>query len=340
VRRTGYGLAFGAALACLAVTGWPGDPADPGTWLNRADVIAVPVLAGAGWAAWRVFGPAGGSRLARSVRAGGYLAVFAVLLLKARVERSEYAAWHGGVWLAGLWTGEILFLAALAAYVAGLTGVTARRSPVRPAALAVGTVAGVGFGLVLLALPPLGDPLRIRGAALTVLHGVGWWVAVPLVLAGGIAAGAMAARRISDRGSVRPLSDLRARQGVATGLCAGTSAALLVSVVGLSVAALLAHGPGPFPLALPRIGHAPASVLVFEVSLSVSAAGYLLPLVVFPVLGAGLGAWGGMLAGQPASGPGGGGGGGGSGQPEAPSPPADGSILDDDREPELVLSGR
>jgi hypothetical protein len=328
-------------VACLAVTGWPGDLADPGTWLNRADVIAVPVLAGAGWAAWRVFGPPGGSRLARRVRAGGYLTVFVMLLLKARVERSEYAAWHGGVWLAGLWTGEILFLVALAAYVAALTGVTARRSPVRPAALAVGTIAGVGCGLVLLALPPLGDPLHIRGRALSVLHGVGWWVAVPLVLAGGIAAGAMAARRISDRGSVRPLSDLRARQGVATGLCAGISAALLVSVVGLSAAALLAHGPGPFPLALPRIGHAPASVLTFEVSLS--AAGYLFPLVVFPVLGAGLGAWGGMLAGQPASGPGnggGGGGGGGSDEPEPPPPPAGGSIRDEDREPELVLSGR
>ena len=340
MRRTGYWLAFGAAATCLAVTAWPGAQADPATWINRVDVIvAPPLLAGAGWAACRAFGPPGGSRLARSVRAGGYLAVFALLLVKAPAERWQYAAWHGGVWLAGLWTGEILFLAALAAYVAGLTAVTARRPPVHPAALAVGSAAGVACGLVLLALPPMGDPLHIPATWLAVLHGLGRGVAIPLVLAGAIAAGLTAARRISGRAGVRPLSDLRARQGVAAGACAGAAAALLVSLAGLSATALLAHGAGPFPLAVPVARHVPPSVAVLEVSLSVSAAGCLLPLLVFPVLGAGLGAWGGMAVGQPAPGHGGGGGG-GSDAPVPPCPPPDGRSLDEDREPELVLSGR
>jgi hypothetical protein len=339
VRRTGYWLALGAAAACLAMIGWPGARADPATWINRVDVIAAPpLLAGAGWAACRVFGPPGGGRLARCVRAGGYLAVFALLLVKPRAERSQYAAWHGGVWLAGLWTGEILFLAAMAAYVAGLTAVTARRSPVRPGALAVGAAAGVACGLVLLTAPPMGNPLHVPATWLAVLHGVGRGVAIPLVLAGAIAAGLTAARRTSDRGRARPLSDLRARQGVAAGVCAGAAAALLVSLVGLSATALLAHGAGPFPLAVPIARHVPASVAILEVSLTASAVGCLLPLVVFPVLGAGLGAWGGMAAGQPARGHGGGG-----GRPDGPAPlssPPGGQSLDEDREPELALSGR
>jgi hypothetical protein len=88
---------------------------------------------------------------------------------------------------------------------------------------------------------------------------------------------------------------------------------------------------------VPIARHVPASVAILEVSLSASAVGCLLPLVVFPVLGAGLAAWGGMAAGQPARGHGGGGGG-----PDgpAPSPPPGGQSLDEDREPELALSGR
>jgi hypothetical protein len=335
VRRTGYWLAFGIAAAVLAVTGWPGTSPGPATWISRVDVMAAPaLLAAAGWAARRAFGPPGGSRLARGVRAGGYLAVFALLLVKARAERSEYVAWRGGSWLAGLWTGEIVFLVAMAAYVAGLTAVTARRPPARPAALAVGTAAGTASGLVVLALPAMGNPLHIPGAALVVLHGVGWGVAIPLVLGGGVAAGLITARRTTDPGNVLPLSEVRARQGVAAGVCAGAVAALLVSLGGLIAAALAPHGAGPFPLPLPDARHVPVGVVEFEVSLSASAGGYLLPLAFFPVLGAGLGAWGGMAAGQPARG-GGGGGGGGPGGPVPPSPPPD--LLSEEPEEEYVL---
>jgi hypothetical protein len=340
VRRSGYWLAFGTAAAVLAVTGWPGTSPGPATWISRVDVIAAPVLlAGAGWAARRAFGPPGDGRLARSVRAGGYLAVFALLLVKTRAERSQYVAWRGGPWLAGLWTGEIVFLLAMAAYVAGLTAVTARRSPARPTALAVGTAVGTASSLVILALPAMGNPLHVPGSALVILHGVGWGVAIPLVLGGGVAAGLITARRITVRGDVLPLSDLRARQGVAAGLCTGAAAALLVSLAGLSTAALAPHGPGPFPLPLPVARHVPPNVVEWEVSVGASAAGYLLPLVIFPVLGAGLGAWGGMVAGQPARG-GGGGGGGGPYEPVLPSPPPGGQSLEEDREPELALSGR
>src|SRR5262249_61564344 len=118
--------------------------------------------AGSPWLARRVLGPAGDSWLARIVRVGGYAAVFALLLVKAEVERSEYAAHSGRAWLAGVWAGEIIFLVIIAVYVAGLLAVTARRPPFSPAALAIGTGAGVAGGLPIFALPPGGRGRHIR----------------------------------------------------------------------------------------------------------------------------------------------------------------------------------
>jgi hypothetical protein len=336
LRRIGYLLAFGAAAAALAVTGWPGGSGHPATAVDTFDVIAAPVLlAAAGGAARRVFGPPGPSWQARGARAAGYLVVFALVLVKARAERSEYAAWRGGSWLAGLWVGEILFLLALAAYVAALTAVTARRPPGRPATLVTGAVAGAGIGLVVLALPPAGDPLHVTGAWLAVAHGAARWAAIPVVLGGGVVAGLVAARRTSRADSALPLADVRARQGVAAGLCAGAMAALLVSVAGITAAALRPH---PIAHSLPGLAvgsHVPVSVLAFETSLGNSAAGCLLVLIFYPVLGAGLGAWGGLLAaGQPGHQPGTGrGGGGGSRGPVPSSPPPGGRRLSEDRQP-------
>lgn len=341
LRKIGYLLAFGAAVAGFAVTGWPGAPANPATLVNRVDVIAVPVLlAAAGWAARRVFGPPGPTWSARSVRAGGYAAVFALLLVKVHAERFEYAAWRGGSLLAGLWVGEIIFLLAIAAYVAGLTAVTVRRPRIAPATLITGVVAGTAIALVVLALPPAGDPLHITSAWPAVVHGVVRGLAIPLVLGGGILAGRVAARRTVRQGNSLPLADLRARQGVAAGLCAGAVAALLVFIAGVTAAALRPDLAAHYLSALPHAGHVPLSVLAFETGLSDSAAGHLLVLVCYPILGAGLGAWGGILAaGQPGRQPGtGGGGGGGSRGPVSPPPPPGGRRLSQDPQP-AVLSG-
>ena len=321
LHRIGYLLAFGAAAAGLAVTGWPGASADPATPVNRLDVIAAPVLlAAAGWAARRVFGPPGRSWQARSARAVGYAAVFALVLVKTQAARSEYAAWHGGSWLAGLWVGEVLFLLAIAAYVAALTAVTARRAPGRPATLVTGAVAGTALGLVLSVAP-----------------GTARWAAMPVVLGGGIAAGLIAVRRTPRAGRPLALADVRARQGVAAGLSAGAVAALLVSVAGVTVAALRPHLVAHSLPASVGGSHVPVSVLAFETSVIHSAAGYLLVLVCYPLLGAGLGAWGGLLAAdQPGRRPGTDGG--GSWGPVPPSPPPGGRRLGEDRQP-AVLSG-
>ena len=324
--KIGYRLAFSVPAAGLAWFSWPGAPTDPATLINRVDVVAtVAMLAGLPWAVRRVFGPDGQSPLARITRVGGYALVFTLVLVKAHVERSEYAAPAAHPGLAGLWAGEMVFLVVVAAYVAGLLAVTTQRPPVSPAALAIGTGAGIAVGLAMYALPPLAHPPHVANAWLTGAYTAARVLVVPLVAGAGVAAGLMAARRTSGRGSQLPLADTRARQGVAAGLCAGAAAALLLSVLGISTIALLPQEAARLQWALPGRHTAPGSVYAFEVSLSNSAAGHLLVLILAPLLFAGLGAWGGLYgAGRPGRRPGGGGGGGGGGYGPVPEPPPPG----------------
>ena len=350
-RRIGYGLAFAMAAAGLAAVGWPGAAANPATLINRVDVIAILLmLAVLPWLARSRFGPVRDSRLTRIVRIGGCLALFVLVVVKDDVERFKYGALPGRSWLAGLWAGEILFLVVTAIYLTGLLAVTARRTPARPAVLATGVCAGAGAGLVVFALPPVGNPLHVTRAWLAVMHGLGWGVAVPLVLGGGIVAGLMAARKAAGRSGQTAMADVRARQGTAAGLCAGAAAALFVSVAGVSAAALLPHQATHFQAATPGVHrvrnpqiaifldpqHVPSSLAAFEASLGDSAAGYLLVLLCFPLIGAGLGAWGGICAAGRRSDGGGGGGGEGPPSPEPPAP--GGRRLDPERQPS-VLSG-
>jgi hypothetical protein len=354
-RRIVSSLVFLAATAGLAWAGWPGAPANPATLINRVDVIAaVVVLAGLPWLARRVFGPAGDSWLARIVRVGGYAAVFALVLVKAEVERSEYAAHSGRAWLAGVWAGEIIFLVVMMAYVAGLLAVTARRPPFSPVALAIGAIAGVAAGLLLYALPPVGRRPRITIGWLADVYGVARALAVPLALGTAIAAGLVAARRTVRRRKQLPLADVRARQGVAAGLCAGAVAALLFCVLSTGTIALLPHVVKPvlWVFARPRPpvwslggGHLPRpsmynpALYQFEMSVADTAAGYLLALICFPLFGAGLGAWGGLFAaGRSGRRPGGGGGGGGGAPEPGPPPPDGGRRVTDDRQPAIVRS--
>jgi hypothetical protein len=347
-------LVFLAAAAGLVWAGWPGAPANPATMINRVDVVAVVVmLAGLPWLARRVFGPAGSSWLARIVRVGSYAAVFALVLVKAEVERSEYAVHSGRAWLAGFWAGEIIFLLVIAAYVAGVLALTAQRPPFSPVALAIGTGAGAMAGLLMYALPPVGRWPHITMGWLAGVYGVARVLALPLALGAGIAAGLVAARRAGRRRRQLPLADLRARQGMAAGLCAGAAAALVFCVLSTGTAALLPHMVKPLlwvftkprpPVWSMRGGHLPhpsmynAALYQFEMSFADTAAGYLLALVCFPLFGAGLGAWGGLFAaGHPGRRPGGGGGGGGGGEPEpGPPPPDGGRRARDDRQPALL----
>jgi len=349
-RRIGFSLAFLAAAAGMTWAGWRGAAANPATLINRVDVIAaVVLLAGLPWLARRVFGPGGTSWLARIVRVGGYAAVFALVLVKAEVERSEYAARSGRAWLAGVWAGEVIFLVVIAAYVAGLLAVTARRPPFSPVALAIGAGAGVAAGLLMYALPPVGRWPHITTGWLAAGYGVARVLALPLALGTAIAAGLVAARRAGRRRQRLPLADVRARQGLAAGLCAGAVAALLFCLLNTGTVALLPHMVKPllwvFTRPRPPVwtlagGHLPhpsmwnPALSQFEMSVADTAAGYLLALICFPLFGAGLGTWGGLFAaGRSGRRPGGGGGGGGGGEPKPGPPPPDGGRHADDRRP-------
>lgn len=340
-RSIRYALTSGA-VAALAWAWWPAAPAGLATVIRRLDVtVAVLMLAGLPWLARRFVGPAGRSRAARAVRAGGYAMVIAVVLVKVAVRRSGYPGLAGASRLAGVWAGEIVFLLVLAAYVTGILAVTARRPPIRPPALVIGTGAGLGAGVIMYALPPVGGLLHVAGGWPTRVYGAARVLAVLAVLAAGIAAGRAAARRARGRDGNLSLADVRARQGVATGLCAGAAAALVVCVLGIGTGVFVPHALDRLRWALSGPHLAPTGVYAFGIGLTDTAAGHLLVLVIFPVLGAGLGAWGGLCAaGRPGTLPGEGGGGGGH-EPQPPPPPSPrgGQHLGEDHPPAILRGG-
>ena len=329
--------------------------------INWVDVIATAViLAGLPWVIRRFFGPVAASRRAWAARIGGYAAVIALVAVKSGVARFEHPPAVQRHLLGGIWTGEIVFLVVLAAYVAGLLAVTARRPPAAPAALAIGARAGVAVALVMYALPSMGHPLHLANALLAWAYNAARVLALLLALGAIIAAGIAAARRTPVLGSRLPPADARARHGVAAGLCAGTVAALLVSLLGISTVALFPREANRLTWTLPyrytmpnspallwQYRHAPAmqyrdaapgAVYEFEVGVTNSAAGYFVVLVFFPILGAGLGAWGGLYgAGQPRRRPGGGGG--GDGGPDPVPPPPDDDVRHDDETLPAILRG-
>jgi len=336
-RTIGYWVALAAATAALGWAAWPGEAANPATLISRVDVVAtVLIMAGLPLVVRRRFGGLGRSLLPRLLRTAGYAAVFTLMLVKAVVERSELAKFSG-VQLVGVWAGEVVFLFVIAAYVAALLAVTAQWPPARPATLAIGSGVGVLVGLAAFVLRPMANHVHIANRWLADLYNLGKIAGIALVIYASIKAAVTAARRTSRRDSHLPLTDVRARQGFAAGLCLGAAAALLVTVLGVTTIALVPHVARslqwtlPDGLLQPGRGRTltPDIVIDFDVSFSKAAAGYLLVLIAFPLLGAGIGAWGGLFAaGNSGQTPGGGGGGGGGGGPDPePGPPDGGRSL-------------
>jgi hypothetical protein len=287
------------------------------------------------WLVQRRFGPIGSSWTARTVRIAGFTLVAALILVKAAVERHEFAHLARTA-LAGTWTGEILFLFVIAAYVAGLLAITARRSPASPAATLISIAAGVLLGLAVYTLRPLDNQVHIDDAWLSATVDIARVAAVAAAFAFATVAVIMAARRTSrpQRDGKLPLTRVRARQGVAAGLCVGITCALLVSVLGIATIAVSPHAAGSIQWTIPGRDLPASSLYGFEVNASHAVAGYLLILIIFPILGAGIGAWGGMYAaGNRGLRPGGGGGGGTRPPKPKPPRPSGGRHLDGRPEP-------
>jgi hypothetical protein len=313
-RKMGYWLAIGGAAACVVGASWPGAAGNPATLISRVGALAIAgLIALLHWPVRRRYGSIGASLTARIVRIAGFALVAALILVKAAVERHEFAQLGGRPALTGIWAGEIAFLLVISAYLTGLLAITAQRPPAARATIVIGTATGVLLGLAVYVLRPLDNPIHITVGWLSALVEITKVMAVPAVFAAATAAVVMAARRAPrrQRDGTLPLPQNRARQAVAAGLCVGITCALLVSVLGISTIAVAPHAASSIQWTIPG-GNLPSnSVYRFEVAASHAVAGYLLILIIFPFLGAGIGAWGGLLAaGNRGLRPGGGGGGG------------------------------
>ena len=341
-RKVGRWLAFGVAAGALVRAGWPGASADPATLISRVSVVVVVLmLAGLPRPVRSRFGPVGDGWIPRLVRITGYVTVFALMLVETRVGRFQFDRPAAPPSLAGLWAGEVVFLIVLGVYVAGLLAVTSRRPPARTATLAIGVGAGVVVGVAVYGLRPLADQLHVANPWLGALYEIGKVLAVPAVLCAVLAAGIAAARRISNPGTRLRLTDVRARQGCAAGACVGVVAAMVVSVLGIATIAVAPHVASGLEWTLPGRGIRPGSGYYFvEVSITQAAAGYLLVLIIFPLLGAGLGAWGGLFAaGNSGLRPDDGGGGGPKDPDPDPVPPGGGrQATPETRPPALDLA--
>jgi hypothetical protein len=301
VRRLRYPLAFAAAAAGTAWSAWRGPPGNAATAINRVDVIAmVVILAALPWIVGRTRGTVARARLARLVRTGGYAAILALVLVRTAVRRVADAPPNNLGGAAGAWTGEVFYLAVMIGYVALILVVTARRSPVDRATVTTGVATGTALGVMAYALGPLGFPLRFTGPGLADLYDaamvLGCYLAVSAPLAAGLAAGRRESR--SDPGGSG------VRQGSLAGLIIGAAAALVVAVLSTATIALLPYDTWLRQWAsihigqwTPLAGHwtpivGPGTRQGYVAGNSAFAAGYLIVLLLGPLLGCALAAWG------------------------------------------------
>jgi hypothetical protein len=304
-RRLGYPLVFAAAAAGTAWSAWSGPAGDSAIVPDRVEVITITViLAGLPWVISRGRVPVAGSKLARLVRTGGYAAVLALVLVKTEVERVADARPNNLGGAAAAWTGEAAFIAVMAGYAAVILAYTAPRSPAVPATVADGTVVGVVIGVLAYLLGPLGFPLRFTGPWPAHLYDAAMALGALLALCCPVAAGLAATRRACRS---QPACS-SARQGARAGLWTGMAAALTVAVLSTATIALLPHDTGLRQWAAdhigrwtPVVGHwgpvlGPGTRVGYVAGNSAFAAGYLIVLMLSPLLGWALGAWGARVA--------------------------------------------
>jgi membrane-associated phospholipid phosphatase len=305
-RGLAYRLAFAAAAAGIAWSAWSGPADDSAIVINRVDVITISgILAGLPWAVRRVGGPVASGRHARMIRTAGYAAILLLVLVKAAVERVADAPPNNFEAAARAWTGETAFLAVMAGYAAVTLVYTASRSPAVPATLGIGTAVGGVVGVLVYVLGPLGFPLRFTGWWPAHLYDVAMALGALLALCAPVAAGLTVTRRAGGSMPVRS----RIRQGAMAGLCTGTAAALVVAALSTATIALLPYDAGLRDWAAGHVGQWTPIVgqvtpvigprLGYVAGNSAFAAGYLVVLLLSPLVGCGLGAWAGRVAGGP-----------------------------------------
>jgi hypothetical protein len=306
--RIGRWLVFAVAAGCTARVTWPGSPDRFATVIARMDLITVVLLlAGLPWLMSRFLGSASDSRLGRFLRVGGYGAVLTYTVAKARLVPAGPDP--TGPALQFAWFAEILLLVVVAGYVAAILAVTARRSRVAPATLAIGTGAGVVLGVVMYAVAPLGlskvatDPW-LPGSEIDPVVALAWI----LLLGGPMAAAVLAGRRYLGPGDPHEIDKARIWQCAVAGILATGVGALIVAILGTGTIALMPRAawlrhwlyPGQHLLA--------GAVHSRELAASNGSGAYGLILIAFPVIGLLLGVFSSAAAIESSGPPAGGGG--------------------------------
>ena len=238
------------------------------------------------------------------------------------------------------WEGEILVILMTIGYVGVTLFLTSRRSQVTRSTLAVGAGTGLLFGVIMFAVEPLGfqkwatNPW-LPGSDADPLVALAW-----ILLIGGPAAAAMlAARRCRGPGGARPPHYVRIGQGIAAGVLANGTAALFTSALGTGTTLLTFRSAWLLHL-VDHGQHLTATGMYrYELSAVNGAAGYVLMLMFFPVIGLIMSSLAAAIANpapsQPTSPPGNGGGPPGPEPAPEPEPPGDGRV-EADRVPVLA----
>jgi hypothetical protein len=305
-------LAFAAGAVGPVRIGWPGASSNSATPLNRVYVTGtVVLLALLPWLVRRYFGPVRGGWGPRAARAGGYVMVLALIAAKAVKDRDGSKLGAYFVIAPGEWVLEIALLLVIVGSLAGLLILTSQRIRLTRPGLPVGIGAGAVTAGVLYALAPLGagfilffplDPESWLGS----LWGLAS-LALPLTV--GLLAGRLSAR------DTRPGTLSPVWQGCLAASCATATAALLLAVLTAVTIALFPHRV-PLQNPSPPSGGGcetcdPDNTVIppglrheYWVEISVGQAGFTAyaALLIAPLFGAGLGAFGGRLAsGSPAT---------------------------------------
>lgn len=301
VRRFGILLAAAVAGVLVVWLDWHPGSANPAVPTNRlATITAVTTLAVLPFVVRAVLGPVADHRIARMVRTGGYLGVYALLFVLAGLSRfagsrfDHFEAFDQRNWEADVRDGAVvaavLVIGVTGVYALAVLGLTARRTLVAPSTLTAGVLAGAGAAVLGYALMPFGNPLRPDNGLLA----FGYNVVLPVIVLGApLAAGLVAARGpaaglVAARGPARRWLG-RVGRGSVAGLLAGGTAAVGITVLTLSTMLLM---PGHVALRWANPDPSAAHGTPFEVQMSVGdAAGkYQLALLAWPLLGMLLGA--------------------------------------------------
>ena len=309
-RRLGRMSLFAAAAGAAAWAAWP-RPGVGHAAVSRFHVIAtVLLLAGLPLLARRFFGPATPSRAGRSLRVMSGAAILALMPAFAIVEafanlvpaQPAYRylfctaqGWNNAQDCGAVpgkstggppWAGEIPLILMTIAYLGVILFLTSRRSQVTRSTLAIGTGAGLLFGMVMYAVAPLGltngatDPW-LPGSAADPLVALAWI----LLFGGPAAAAALAAWRGRGPGGAALPSSIRIGQGIAAGVLANGIAALFTTALGTGTIALMLKSP--WLLHVLNHGHQLTAIAAYRYQANAGAGAnvYLFMLIWFPVIG-------------------------------------------------------